>query len=144
MQNQKLEDLKLKIDKKDKETKKRLRKQSKAVKKDILTQKENLYKKILRAKIIKIIKERLPKNWSKYAKKAERLHLLLEEVNFTERDILIECLNDEELNADIDLLRKYFKSELNVFDDWDEESKNNGIRDKFMSKQTEFKIKQIK
>ena len=93
---------------------------------------------------MKIIKENLPKHWEKYTRKAEKLKLFLEEINFNERDILIECLNDEELSADVDLLRKYFKSELNVFEDCDEESGKKGIREKFMDKKAEIKIKQIK
>ena len=80
--------------------------------------------KLLRAKIMKILKEKLPKEWDKYVKKSSKFSLPMSELNVDERDVLLENLNDEELNADIDLLRKYFTNQKSIFNEFDHKSED--------------------
>lgn len=54
--------------------------------------------------------------------------------DFTIKDLLLEKLDDEELNADIDLLRKYFAEEKDFFNDLDTGDDREGIREKHMRK----------
>ena len=48
----------------------------------------------------------------------------MSELNVDERDVLLENLNDEELNADIDLLRKYFTNQKSIFNEFDHKSED--------------------
>lgn len=70
-----------------------------------------MFKKLLRAKITKILKEKMPKECEKYLRKTSKFNLPVTDTNFDERDVLLEYLNDDELNADVDLLRKYFTNQ---------------------------------
>lgn len=54
---------------------------------------------------------------------------------------MIENLTEEELNSDIDLIRKIFSDEQDIFSDFDSEYKREGIKEKYLK--TRNKMKKI-
>ena len=53
--------------------------------------------------------------------------------------MFVENLTEEELNTDIDLLRKVFSEELNIFGDFEINSKDDRIKEKYNKKVNTFK-----